>query len=85
MNATSKQIRAACYCRISSDQKDKREGTQRQREDTTALCELKGWQIVDFYVDDDRSACQRLPPFVRYTRSFPSGGQRKPSEVSGST
>ena len=28
----------------------------RQREDTAALCELKGWQIAGFYVDNDRSA-----------------------------
>jgi DNA invertase Pin-like site-specific DNA recombinase len=49
-------IRAACYCRISSDPKDKREGVDRQREDTAALCELKGWQVAGFYIDNDRSA-----------------------------
>jgi DNA invertase Pin-like site-specific DNA recombinase len=49
-------IRAACYCRISSDPDDKREGVQRQREDTTALCEVKGWTPAGFYVDNDRSA-----------------------------
>ncbi|HEX7426755.1 MAG TPA: recombinase family protein, partial [Mycobacterium sp.] len=48
--------RAACYCRISSDPKDKREGVHRQREDTAALCELKGWKVADVYVDNDRSA-----------------------------
>jgi DNA invertase Pin-like site-specific DNA recombinase len=52
----TQQIRAACYCRISSDPKDKREGVDRQREDTAALCELKGWTIADVYVDNDRSA-----------------------------
>ncbi|WP_264000744.1 hypothetical protein [Mycobacterium intermedium] len=36
------QVRAACYCRISSDPRDKREGVDRQREDTAALCEVKG-------------------------------------------
>jgi DNA invertase Pin-like site-specific DNA recombinase len=57
MGATQKhRARAACYCRISSDPKDKREGVDRQREDTAALCELKGWQLVDAYVDNDRSA-----------------------------
>jgi DNA invertase Pin-like site-specific DNA recombinase len=50
------QIRAGRYCRISSDPKDKREGVDRQREDTSALCELKGWQAVGFYIDNDRSA-----------------------------
>ena len=28
----------------------------RQRDDTTALCEAKGWEPVAFYVDNDRSA-----------------------------
>jgi DNA invertase Pin-like site-specific DNA recombinase len=50
------QVRAACYCRISSDPKDKREGVDRQREDTTALCEVKDWTPVGFYIDNDRSA-----------------------------
>jgi DNA invertase Pin-like site-specific DNA recombinase len=49
-------IRAGCYCRISSDPNDRREGVARQRDDTSALCEIKGWQIADFYVDNDRSA-----------------------------
>jgi DNA invertase Pin-like site-specific DNA recombinase len=49
-------IRAACYCRISSDPKDKREGVTRQREDTAALCEVKGWQVAEVYIDNDRSA-----------------------------
>lgn len=57
MTATeTRLIRAACYCRISSDPNDKREGVDRQREDTTALCEVKGWTPVGFYVDNDRSA-----------------------------
>jgi len=50
------QLRAACYCRISSDPKDKREGVDRQRADTTALCEVKQWTPVGFYVDNDKSA-----------------------------
>ena len=53
---TVSQIRAGCYLRISSDPKDKREGVDRQREDTVILCETKGWTPVDFYVDNDRSA-----------------------------
>jgi DNA invertase Pin-like site-specific DNA recombinase len=52
----TKTIRAACYCRISSDPKDKREGVDRQQEDTAALCELKGWKVAGFYVDNDKSA-----------------------------
>lgn len=49
-------VRAGAYCRISSDPDDKREGTDRQRKDTATLCEVKGWELVDYYVDDDRSA-----------------------------
>jgi DNA invertase Pin-like site-specific DNA recombinase len=55
-NEAKPQIRAGCYCRISSDPDDKREGTQRQREDTGALCEVKDWTVAGYYVDDDRSA-----------------------------
>ncbi|HZQ30641.1 MAG TPA: recombinase family protein, partial [Mycobacterium sp.] len=56
MDAADSQSRAACYCRISSDPKDKRQGVQRQRQDTTALCEIKGWAPAGFYIDNDRSA-----------------------------
>ena len=56
MEITKTQVKAGCYLRISSDPDDKREGVDRQREDTTALCEVKGWTPVDFYPDNDRSA-----------------------------
>jgi DNA invertase Pin-like site-specific DNA recombinase len=49
-------IRAGCYLRISSDPEDKRQGVDRQREDATALCEVKGWTPAGFYPDNDRSA-----------------------------
>lgn len=54
--AAQSPIRAACYCRISSDPDDKREGVTRQREDTAILCEVKGWQVAGVYIDNDRSA-----------------------------
>jgi DNA invertase Pin-like site-specific DNA recombinase len=50
------EIRAGCYCRISSDPDDKREGTARQREDTADICTINGWIPAGFYVDDDCSA-----------------------------
>jgi DNA invertase Pin-like site-specific DNA recombinase len=53
---TKPQLRAACYCRISSDPKDKREGVDRQREDTATMCEVQGWTPAGFYIDNDRSA-----------------------------
>lgn len=49
-------IRAGCYLRISSDPDDKRQGVARQRQDTTTLCEVKGWTAARFYEDNDRSA-----------------------------
>lgn len=54
--AAKPQFRAGCYCRISSDPDDKREGTQRQRQDTAALCEVQGWAVAEYYIDDNRSA-----------------------------
>ena len=53
VTATNEQVRAA-FCRISSDPKDKREGVDRQREDTAILCEMKGWQVEGVYIDNDR-------------------------------
>jgi DNA invertase Pin-like site-specific DNA recombinase len=52
----AQQVRAGCYCRISSDPNDKRAGVDRQREDTTTMCEVTGWTPVGFYIDNDRSA-----------------------------
>jgi DNA invertase Pin-like site-specific DNA recombinase len=56
MNTKKPLVRAGCYCRISADRNDKREGVQRQREDTSALCEAKEWNPAGYYVDNDRSA-----------------------------
>lgn len=53
---TQRTIRAACYCRISSDPKDKREGVTRQKEDTAVLCEVNGWAVTGYYIDNDVSA-----------------------------
>ena len=56
MTTETAQVRAGCYCRISSDPKDKRQGVTRQREDTAVMCEVTGWAVADYYVDNDRSA-----------------------------
>lgn len=68
-------LRAGCYCRISSDPHDKREGTDRQRQDTADMCEMYGWQIADVYVDDDRSASngQRRPEWDRLLADVEAG------------
>lgn len=64
---TSPQLRAGCYCRISSDPKDKRQGVDRQRQDTADICEMNGWAVAEFYVDNNRSAYngQRRPHWER--------------------
>ncbi|WP_046317824.1 recombinase family protein [Mycobacterium sp. UM_Kg1] len=56
MDGAKQQVRAGCYLRISSDPRDKRAGVARQREDTAALCELKGWAVAELYCDNDVSA-----------------------------
>jgi DNA invertase Pin-like site-specific DNA recombinase len=56
------QIRAACYCRISSDPDDKRAGVTRQREDTADMCAINAWTPVGFYEDNDRSATNGKRP-----------------------
>jgi len=69
------QVRAGCYCRISSDPEDKREGTQRQREDTAVMCEVNGWTPVGYYVDDDKSASngQARPDWDRLLADIKAG------------
>ena len=86
MNSTTEntQVRAGCYCRISSDPNDKREGVDRQRQDTAVLCEVESWQVAGVYVDDDRSASNgkkrerwrvnRMAPSFVYCLSGPSTG-----------
>ena len=62
-------------CPISSDPKDKREGVDRQREDTAILCEVKGWQVAGYYVDNDRSASNggRRPEWERLLADIEAG------------
>jgi DNA invertase Pin-like site-specific DNA recombinase len=76
MNTTEKPlIRAGCYLRISSDPNDKREGVDRQREDTTALCDVKGWTPAGFYPDNDRSASngKQRPEWERLLADITAG------------
>ncbi len=74
-HTTNPQVRAGCYCRISSDPDDKREGVDRQREDTTALCEVKGWTPAGFYIDNDRSASngKQRPEWERLLADIEAG------------
>jgi site-specific DNA recombinase len=47
---------AAIYARISSDPDGDQLGVTRQVQDCVALANLRGWAVLDQYVDDDRSA-----------------------------
>ncbi|MGD9621252.1 MAG: recombinase family protein [Mycolicibacterium sp.] len=55
VDAPNQQITAACYLRISSDPREKREGVDRQREDCLKLCADRGW-TPRVYEDNDISA-----------------------------
>jgi DNA invertase Pin-like site-specific DNA recombinase len=52
---------AGIYARISHDPEGDQLGVTRQLADCRALAAARGWQIVDEYVDDDRSAYSGRP------------------------
>ena len=54
-------IRAAIYCRISQDRAGAGLGVTRQEEDCRALCERRGWAVVEVYADNDVSAYSGKP------------------------
>ncbi len=49
-------MRAAIYARISEDRDETQAGVGRQLEDCERLAELRGWEVVERYVDNDLSA-----------------------------
>ena len=53
--------RAAIYCRISQDRGGAGLGVARQEEDCRALCDRRGWHVVDVYADNDVSAYSGAP------------------------
>jgi hypothetical protein len=54
-------MRAAVYVRISSDPDGERAGVERQRAECLELVERNGWQLVQVYEDNDRSAYSGRP------------------------
>src|SRR5881397_1487977 len=54
-------VRAGIYARISSDREGDALGVNRQLEDCKQLAGLRGWQVVETYVDDDVSAYSGKP------------------------
>jgi site-specific DNA recombinase len=58
---TSPAVRAAIYTRISYDPAGQRAGVERQRLDCEALCLARGWEVVTYLEDNDRSAHSGKP------------------------
>ena len=67
--------RAAVYCRISRDRTGEAAGTRRQEHDCRELVESHGWQLVEVYTDDDRSAYagKPRPAFERLMEAVKAG------------
>jgi len=54
-------IRAAIYCRISQDRTGAGLGVARQETDCRAVCDRRGWDVVEVYTDNDVSAYSGKP------------------------
>lgn len=61
MRKTPHTARAALYLRISDDKAGGGLGVKRQREDCEALAAARGWEVVEVYTDNDRSAYSGKP------------------------
>ncbi|PBC77601.1 DNA invertase Pin-like site-specific DNA recombinase [Streptomyces sp. TLI_235] len=55
------QVRAAIYCRLSSDPTGRAANVQRQEADCRALAKELGWTVVDVHTDNDISAYAGKP------------------------
>ena len=55
-NQTPPVVRAGIYTRISWDPQGQRAGVERQRVDCEGLCIARGWEIRQYFEDNDRSA-----------------------------
>ena len=55
-NRTPPAVRAGIYTRISWDPEGQRAGVERQRVDCDGLCVARGWEITQYFEDNDRSA-----------------------------
>jgi site-specific DNA recombinase len=68
-------VRAGVYARISSDREGDGLGVGRQLEDCARLAELRGWAVVETYVDDDVSAYsgKARPEYARMLGDLQTG------------
>lgn len=67
--------RAAIYCRISSDPKERRLGVERQEQDCRELAGRLGWTVTEVYTDNDMSASKGKfrPAFNRMMKDAEQG------------
>ncbi|MEN4399602.1 recombinase family protein [Mycolicibacterium conceptionense] len=67
---------AGIYTRISADVQGDSLGVQRQELDCRKLCEQRGWDVVEVFCDNDKSAYSRKPR-PRYTDMLDAIRDRK--------
>lgn len=79
-NATSRQLRAALYCRLSREDREKPQpeqesrSIQNQRSLLLDYAAQQGWQVSEIYVDEDYSGSDRLrPAFCRMLQDAEKG------------
>lgn len=67
-------MKAAVYTRISQDKTGDGAGVERQREDCSALCEMRGWEPL-YYQDNDISAkvANKRPEFKQMLADIETG------------
>ena len=58
---TAPVVRAGIYTRISWDPDGQRAGVDRQRVDCEALCAARGWEVAQYFEDNDASAYSGKP------------------------
>lgn len=68
-------MRAALYLRMSADKTGEELGVTRQREDCQKLADVRGWDVVTEYVENDTSAAGKVerPKFDAMLRAVKSG------------
>lgn len=66
-SGTQRKLRAAIYCRISSDREGRELGVERQEADCRALAKRRGLTVVAVYIDNDAGASRKSKkPRPRY-------------------
>lgn len=67
--------RVGIYARLSFDRTGESTSTQRQLDDCHKMAELRGWEVVDTYVDSEASASKRItrPEYERMLADIDTG------------